>query len=65
MRFIPETFVRPDWPRLVAATVNALVSRNVDFANLPAFADDAAAAAGGVGVGSLYRTGSVVKVRVT
>jgi hypothetical protein len=29
------------------------------------FADDAAAAAGGVQVGELYRTGSAVQVRVT
>jgi hypothetical protein len=29
------------------------------------FADDTAAAAGGISVGNLYRTGSVVKVRVT
>lgn len=29
------------------------------------FADDAAAAAGGVDVGEFYRSGSVVKVRVT
>lgn len=29
------------------------------------YADDAAAAVGGVPVGSLYRTGSVIKVRVS
>lgn len=29
------------------------------------YADDAAAAAGGIAVGGLYRTGSVVKVRVS
>ena len=32
---------------------------------LQEFADDSAAEAGGVPVGGLYRTGSVVKVRVT
>ena len=31
---------------------------------IPAYADDAAAAAGGVGVGGLYRIGSAVQVRV-
>jgi hypothetical protein len=29
------------------------------------FADDAAAASGGVGVGQLYRNGSVVQIRVS
>ena len=33
--------------------------------NLKDFADDAAAAAGGVSLNGLYRTGSAVKVRVT
>jgi len=65
VRFIPETANRSDWPRLVAQIVNGLVRREVDFAALQNFADDAAAAAGGVAVGSLYRTGSVVKVRVS
>lgn len=34
------------------------------FAGLGDYADDAAAAAGGVAIGSLYRTGSALKVRV-
>lgn len=34
-------------------------------AALANYADDTAAAAGGVAIGSLYRTGSAVKVRVT
>jgi hypothetical protein len=33
--------------------------------SLPNFANDAAAAAGGVGVNQFYRNGSVVQVRVT
>jgi hypothetical protein len=37
----------------------------VDFLNLPDYADDTAAAAGGVAVGQCYRTGSAVKVRVS
>jgi len=36
----------------------------VDFAALVEYAADAAAAIGGVAVGSLYRTGSAVMVRV-
>ena len=32
---------------------------------LPAYADDAAAAAGGVAINGLYRTGSVIKIRVS
>lgn len=35
----------------------------VDFSALADHADDAAAAAGGIAVGSPYRTGSLVKVR--
>lgn len=34
-------------------------------ATIPNYADDAAAAVGGVPVGGLYRTGSILKVRVT
>jgi hypothetical protein len=64
VRIIPETANRDDWPRLVAQVVNALVRNSVDFSNLPDFADDAAAATGGVEVGALYRTGSVIKVRI-
>lgn len=65
MRFVPETANRPDWPRLVAAGLNGLLRREVDFSVLQDFADDAAAATGGIAVGKLYRTGSVVKVRVS
>ena len=36
-----------------------------DWSALDDYADDAAADAGGVSVGALYRTGSVVKVRVS
>lgn len=36
----------------------------VFFTNLGDFIDDAAAAAGGIVVGQLYRTGSAIKVRV-
>lgn len=64
MRTIPETANRADWPRLVAQAVNGLLRREINFAGLQDFADDTAAAAGGVAVGALYRTGSVVKVRV-
>lgn len=64
MRFIPETGNRPDWPRLVAQTVNRLINRT-DWTALEDYADDTAAASGGVPVGGTYRTGSVVKVRVS
>ena len=33
--------------------------------NIPEYADDAAAATGGLAVGHVYRTGSVVKIRVS
>lgn len=38
--------------------------RTADFSALGDYADDTAAAAGGVAVGRLYRNGSVVMVRV-
>ena len=63
MRFVPETANRPDWPRLIAAALNGLLRREVDFSVLQDFADDTAAAAGGIAIGGLYRTGSIVKVR--
>lgn len=65
MRFVPETANRADWARLVAQIVNGLVRREPDWANLQDFADDAAAAAGGVGLREFYRTGSIVKQRIT
>lgn len=61
---IPETARRPDWPRLVKAAFDRLNTRT-DFAALANYADDTAAAAGGIAVGALYRTGSAVKVRVS
>lgn len=51
----------PDAP---GATVMQVVSGNPGFPGLSNYADDAAAATGGVPVGGLYRTASAVKVRV-
>lgn len=66
---IPETSNRPDWPRLVKLALDTLNRRlraqESRFAALGNFADDTAAAAGGIPVGGLYRTASAVKVRVT
>lgn len=42
----------------------AALETATNWAALADFADDTAAAAGGVAVGKLYRTGSAVKVRV-
>jgi hypothetical protein len=42
-----------------------VVPSKVNFSGLGNYADDTAAAAGGVAVGSIYRNGSVVQVRVT
>jgi hypothetical protein len=36
-----------------------------NLAAAPSYANDAAAAAGGVAIGSFYRNGSVIQVRVT
>jgi hypothetical protein len=54
----------PDRLRKIAEAVNALI-RRTDWAALENFADDTAAATGGVEIGELYRTGSAIKVRVT
>lgn len=66
---IPETANRPDWPRLVKSAFDTLNRRlkvqENRFAALGNFANDAAAATGGVPVGGLYRNGSAVQVRVT
>lgn len=69
-RILPETANRPDWPRLVAQVVNRLSNRvsgleRFSLPNLADYADDTAAATGGVAVGGFYRTGSVIKVRVS
>jgi hypothetical protein len=47
----------------VPATASTLLTR-ADFGVLGNYANDAAAAAGGVAIGGLYRNGSVVQVRV-
>jgi hypothetical protein len=65
MRIIPETSNRSDWPRLVARAVNAIGKDTIRPAALQDFANDAAAAAGGVEINGFYRTGSIVKVRVS
>lgn len=51
-------------PEAPGVTVFASVSGVPEFPNLGNYADDTAAAAGGVPVGGLYRTASAVKVRV-
>lgn len=45
-----------------AVQINALVS--IFGSTLPNFADDAAAATGGIVIGGFYRTGSAVKQRI-
>lgn len=66
---LPQPTAHYDWHSWAAAVTVALqdwTSRNgpTDFTLLPNHANDAAAAAGGVRIGSLYRNGSVVMVRV-
>ncbi len=43
----------------------SLPASNIDLSGLPNFANDTAAAAGGVKVGGMYRNGSVLMVRVS
>lgn len=72
MRAIPS--LQPgDTQDTMRRAINALIERTGGvvgggkapmFADLAHFADDAAAAAGDVPVGGLYRTGSAIKVRV-
>lgn len=66
---IPETSNRADWPRLVKMAFDQLNRRlsaeEAQFVGLGNYADDVAAAAGGVPIGSFYLTGSTVKQRVS
>lgn len=62
MRRVPVANRLPGWPRDIANAVNALIGQ---FGNLADYADDTAAAAGGIEIGQLYRTGSTIKVRVS
>lgn len=67
-RVVPVDGRQGDWPRLVANAVNehgkALSALEGQFAGLGNYADDTAAAAGGVAIGGFYRNGSVLMVRV-
>lgn len=60
-----------DWQRKIAEAINffsrreAALTATTDWSALGNYANDAAAASGGVAVGELYRNGSVVQVRVT
>lgn len=51
-----------EYMRQVAGQLNPFFQR---LASLPDYANDAAAATGGVSVGELYRNGSAVCVRVS
>ncbi|WP_434513772.1 hypothetical protein AB6Q56_14420 [Dechloromonas sp. ARDL1] len=53
------------WCQLLHKTVTALPVNNVDLSGLQNFANDAAAATGGVKIGGMYRNGSVLMVRVS
>lgn len=71
MRRVPVYAATQDWPRVVATAIAELqnnitapTSVTQQLSNLSDYADDAAAATGGVAVGEFYRTGSIVKVRV-
>ena len=49
----------------ISATVGTLSGASAKLATSTSYANDAAAAAGGVKVGQYYRNGSVVQVRVS
>lgn len=61
---VPETANRGDWPRLAARAINYLLRMAVNWGALGNYVNDAAAAAGGVPIGGVYRNGSVLMVRV-
>ena len=71
MRRVPVDAKRQDWPRLVAGAVGSAqndiqaLQAATDWSALADYADDTAAAAGGVEIGQLYRNGSAVMVRVS
>ena len=64
MNRVPVDAKTPDWPRKIATAINALMGRTT-YTGLGNYANDAAAATGGVEIGDLYRNGSVVMVRVS
>ena len=53
------------WCQLLWKTVLSLPASNIDLAGLQNYANDTAAAAGGVKVGGMYRNGSALMVRVS
>lgn len=55
-------FPHPDLPRLHGQAINYLL--NFNYTKLTDAANDAAAAAAGVKVGQLYRSGSALMVRI-
>lgn len=68
---VPTFAKTADWPRKAAEAINSMIGRvdtietfTAQFSALGNYADDTAAAAGGVAVGKLYRTGSAIKIRV-
>ena len=55
-----------DWLVLLWKFCSGITPENISGLNtLPNYANDAAAAAGGVAVGAMYRNGSVLMVRVS
>jgi len=60
--------VTPVWGAWFQALADRTYTESVFWASLaasPSYADDGAAAAGGVGIGGRYRSGSFVMVRVS
>ena len=60
--------VTPVWGAWFQAVADRIYTESMFWASLASsasYADDAAAAAGGVGIGARYRSGSAVMVRVS
>lgn len=51
-------------PKAVNITGGKIAAEALAGLVLTNYADDAAAATGGIAIGSLYRTGSIIKIRV-
>lgn len=55
----------PTWRSFWIGLIAVIGDLNFTILTLQNFANDAAAAAGGIKIGQLYRNGSVVQIRVT
>lgn len=63
--FLDNNTMNPIWRAFWLPFLAAVNDLNFTRLDLQDFADDVGAAAGGIEIKQLYRTGSIVKIRVT